>query len=555
MSLPGLTTFELYREYTAVNTVEKPFEFNMRFEVVQGERWFGDGDLDFCVPESAEREYYTVYGPVFASRTMHYRVDDRGLRGAVRRLTCVREVEIPDLHFDLKESQDTFPLRRRSLVQRWQSHLRRELRIIIPCSPDTEGDRSDWVHQTHPKRVQRENWYRGHEDDGGWYTRRNWAEKGVNYVCKPGETLAEGKYLRAIGDLGVAAAGLGGYYMDWLKAAFEIPYIVFGCEAKFIKTPDKEVLKGVFADLMDCRHRLVMRFFSDDSCIAMRCDDGVFLCNMDISACDGSNYDSIFQVLLGSLPSDIHKRELRKVFAQLREKCRIRSTQSRKQVVLRPLHHTLYSGSTLTTSVNNMAEIFMFLAMVATLPPRLTRVECPTFLQAAAADAGFLVKVQACQFPEDLQFLKHSPHTSLGEFYPVLNAGVLLRNFGTCWGDLPGRQAQGLHRRAATYTSDVVRSYVHAGKTQLFDAFRETFVISSTAEGCRDPHYLSATAKRGSGYADKSIDPESFALRYRVSTSEVEEFIFILRHLGVGERYSSPLVDRILAVDYGYQPV
>jgi len=444
-------------------------------------------------------------------------------------------------------------------LEEWVEFFRVILRSKVPHTDSSETERMRWVDQAHPKRELRRAWDKDRREAGLMEDNRSGTERGIDYKCKPGETLAKGKNLRAIGDLGVDAAAVAGYMMDWVKEAFEVKFVYKECMAVFVKKPSKDALVQVFMGLMCPEFKLVMYYFSDDSCVAIRCTDGLFKCNMDVSACDGSNYNSVFDTLQRAMTVDaVYNKDVERVFAQLTERCIIRSTQSRAKVVLFPLFKTLYSGSVLTTCVNNMAEIFMFISMADRFVP-MTISEAPAFIESSAANAGYLVKVQPCEFPEDLQFLKHSPMMGVdGVWHPVLNAGVLLRNFGRSWGDLPGSSKVSIMERAKAYNSDVVKSYVHAGNTSLVRAFRDRFIVDASHQGHKSVKYLEAVGQltdcKRLDMGDVEITDESFCQRYRLGVHQIGAFNETILTLGEEMIVCSDVVDAILGADYGYEP-
>lgn len=473
----------------------------------------------------------------------------------------MRKPEFPGLHQELCNNQHTFGFRHGEGVELWVAEFRKRLLALLPAAIDSEERRMQWVQQPHPKKPLRVRWDVDRRDRGLMEDNRIGTELfGVDIVGKPGEALADGKKIRVIGNLREDAAAVLGYYMDDVKSAFAEEFVYKGCMAKFIKKPSEGTLMEVFLGLMAPEHRLVMYYFSDDSCVGIRCSDGVFYCNMDVSACDGSNYDFVFDTLERAMTVEsIHAKDVARCFAQLNERGIVRSTQSSRKAVMVPVSKVLYSGSVLTTSVNNMAEILMFISMADRLGT-CTIEDAPGFIEGAAANAGYLVKVQECRFGEDIQFLKHSPVRGIdGEWHPVLNAGVLLRNFGRSWGDLPGRACHSFVERARAYNSDVVKSYVHAGNTAVFRAFRTRFIVSETHEGHRGMRYLEATGRYLGSERVRlggcEVDEESFRRRYDISAQQLEEFLHVVRVLEVGTAYSSSVVDAFMRADYGYEPV
>lgn len=537
----------------------KFFRDGGRFEVASGERFVFNGDIDFTevTRPQAPGEYHSFGGVLFGSLTFNFLLNDYGLTGACRRLTCAREAAKAGLHEELRDNQFKY-VENNPEIRHWIMWFRMHLMEQLPFYGSASEWKSVWANAKHPKRALRMAWLARNspvEEDAEKAI--GVERKGIQYKMKPGETLASGKYLRAIGDLGVNAASKLGYYMDWVKAVFEIEYRLDGCSSKFIKTPSKEALKSCFYDLINCEDNIVFRYFSDDSCLAVRCTDGVFMCNMDVSACDGSNFDPVFKTLRSAMSVDPRfNSDIKKTFAQLKYRCTIRCISNPLwKVVLQPIYMTLYSGSTLTTCVNNMAEMFMFHRFAANYK-QMTKSQVESFLTLSAREAGFLVKIIPCNKPEELQFLKHSPlRSASGEYFPVMNYGVALRNFGKIVGDFPGRQSDGIINRILAYQSDVVKSFVHSGNTSFYEAFRTKFIIDSTHDGNRSRAYLDAVEAKPVMYDDR-IEDDSALARYGATPSEYEEFLHYLRTCpNHGCKISCAFIDKVMAVDYGYEPL
>lgn len=527
-------------------------------EVISGKQYVVEGDIRFGTKwNKLMWEYDSVFGPVFTSQIQRARLCDNGVTGFVRRITNSRESN-KELHDVLMNNQYAWLERFDSQIEHWLRHYRYVLKCLIPPDGDSWHWTVKWCEEPHPKRQQRMGWLAENtalrlDKPGG----SGIEPREVQYVGKPNETLAKGKYLRGIGDLGVNASAKCAYFFPWAKQAFEVPYVYRGCSAQFVKVPTKEALNRVFRELRECSSPVVFKFFSDDSVIAVRCIDGVFCANMDVSACDGSNFNPIFSTLeRGMCVDDRFNDDIHCMFDQLLKPCVVSSTvDKRLKVRLRPRYMTLYSGSASTTSVNNMAQIAMFFPMVDNvLAQPLYMRDVAYVLEQSAAEAGFLIKVQQCTYHEDVQFLKHSPVKGVdGEWYPALNLGVTLRNFGRCVGDLPGKAKLGMDLRADMYNSDVVKSYVHAGNSSFHALFREKFIISQEHKS-RNRHYVDATRVRSEMYGAELSD-ESLLLRYRALPSEYQEFMNILKEAPRASAISCPFVDKVMSVDYGYERV
>jgi hypothetical protein len=113
---------------------------------------------------------------------------------------------------------------------------------------------------------------------------------------------------------------------------------------------------------------------------------------------------------------------------------------------------TLYSGTTLTTLLNNTACLNIGVSIIE------SGAETPDEIIHAAELAGYIVTLEACEIFEDVQFLKHSPVLNTqGYWRPVLNLGVFLRSTGRCRRDLPGRTADPLHERTKAHEAALIQ--------------------------------------------------------------------------------------------------
>lgn len=549
---------DVQRMHTVATTaLQKTYRYNRRFitpspNVIGARYWIGDepifprSDAKYAFFDGGKysREYKTFFGPVFRSNSYSYTTDNDGLRGAVRRLTCVREPDIPGYHELLFDNQHrNIPL----YDCQWLDHFQPIMREILnDVELDRERLRNLWCDAPHPKKS-----LRGRARYDCYYHGKDRAlrVKSVNYKCKPGEVLAANKYLRAVGDLTTPGSTVGGYFMDFVKTAFERPYVIGEAKAVFVKSPKRKVMVENFANLIQPQG-LHFCYFSDDSCLSAQCRDGILRCNMDISACDGSNFDPIFDTLHRGIAVDERfNTDVDNIFAQCKLKCKIRSDDGKYSVTLTPRYHTLYSGSVLTTSINNMANTMIFSAIANRYNPTISKAELVDAIKEAAEEVGFIVKVIVCDRIEEIQFLKHSPYLSDdGEVQYFLNIGTMLRSLGTCQGDLPGRTKDGLEFRARAFTSEVIRSFKHAGDSCVTEALRSKVIAS------RLKVKLEASIWR----VDENLDSQFYvparaiAQRYGIREDQVDELCHDIREVSFRQCLCSDILDKIFEKDYGY---
>lgn len=540
-----------YRARTRPVSVEKPYQFNNRFKLVYAkppDRWNEQTmNVRFLPDEKCfSKEYRTVFGPQFGSHSTMPDCRNDGLRLAVTRLTCVREPETYGLHDELIINQYNIHRLIGEQISQWTWWFQGCLLEITAGCKDAAFERNRWCDATHPKRYLRQQARKQIVQYGKTSGTRL---REVDYKCKTGELLADGKYPRAVGDMTCPGSTVLGYFMDWVKEAFSREYTHMGSTAQFVKTPDHNVLKDMF-------HKLIYPtyfhffFFSDDSIAAVQTLDGPLRFNLDISSCDGSNFRPVFDILEQAMSVDSrYTQDVKWAFKQCSAPCVIKELGGVGKVKLKPVDHVLYSGSVLTTSINNMANTLIFLAISTRLGNRLLpSQEVRQIILDAGKSVGYILKIDECKHVEDLQFLKHSPSIVGQSIEPWLNIGAVLRGFGTTVRDLPGRRKLGLEKRARIFTSDVVKGLVHAGNTSILDSFNTKKLGASF--GKRFQTSATWNPQNSSGVR---IPDESIARRYGLSLEEMDELNSLIRTSGFGARVNSPIVNKIMSKDYSYK--
>jgi len=531
-----------------------------RFKVVKGHEYVERGDVVFPDDPYFEKyfhdgifpgEYWTHLGLRFQSNTQVYSCDNDGIRGAVRRLTCIRVPEQPGRHYELKRNQQRF-IENNVGVREWKQWFQSGMkRRVCDINHDSEEFRQLWTDAVHQKRELRRAARRGIIYDGrtgGVRVRR------VDYKCKSKEILKDGKYLRAIGDLTAPGSTVGCYLMDEVKKVFSEEFDYRGGTCKYIK-PSRETLLKNFDDLINLKRKVYFNFFSDDSNCAIKCRDGVLRCNCDISACDGSNFEPVFKLLKDAINVDErYRKDIENLFAQLKCQAEISGTQNKRKecrervkVVLKPKGSVLYSGSGTTTIVNNCANTLIFIAFMNVYNENDTMTEAAKKIEIAAATAGYILKCELCENVQELQFLKYSPTSDGGMF---LNLGVILRSFGLCKGDVPyvrARSKLSLAQRCKGYISDVVASHVHNGNSSIMRAIRETYPNGSSENIPKNEGVWNIGSKSEDLCTDRDL-----MLRYKLTQTEIDDLCHVLRTC-VGPHIARlKSVDKILSSDYGY---
>jgi len=366
----------------------------------------------------------------------------------------------------------------------------------------------------------------------------------VEYSCKKDEVLPIGKYMRAIASLGAEGTISGAYLIDSVKDCFKEVFRYGGGSAKFV-VPESDNLLKMYQDFVYSTELVHFVYFSDDSIVNIRCADGHFMGNVDISACDGSNYDPVFDFLRETFDAG---DDWDSMFRQLSSVCRVSSYDrgTKHKVYLKPDGQVMYSGSPLTTVVNNMANIGIFLSICNAITENTRKEDCAGIIREAACKVGYDVKVIVCDHIEEVQFLKCSPSVTGGALTVFMNLGVLLRSFGMCKGDLPG--TGDWVERANAFNSGRVRGFIGAGLNPVTEAFVNRWgVLADIPDNVKQELMW-----KGESYG--YTQAEGLARRYRVTEADVLELAEVCRWIDLEEIYSSWVIDRIMEIDYGYDP-
>lgn len=343
---------------------------------------------------------------------------------------------------------------------------------------DTADDYARDCHDLpHPKRELRVQCWKEINEDGT-RTQDLWL-KSILVKMKKNEWAKQGKKPRCIADLGVAASLQGFVTTSYFKKAMASKeFVLNDFHIQFCAKPEPSLLTSIFSKLLNPPGRGYLVYFSDDSCLSYRYKGEVYIYNMDIKSCDASHGASIFDSLLTITP-DIARYDMERLVRQLCLPIRIHSKSDKSNfVVLKAKTPKLYSGSTITTLLNNFANLNIGIAIAESL----TADTRPDPIQAAET-VGYMVELQACETMYDIQFLKHSPvYDTTGRMRALLNFGVLLRASGTCNGDLPGRGdvetrarefqgalIQGMYPRTHAPVLDAMLKHTHKPRAMISD--------------------------------------------------------------------------------------
>lgn len=519
---------------------------------MKGKEFFRNGEIHF--PDQLENRpdhlgldgtYRTYFGPSISTNGLIYGKSNHNTRLATRRLSCARgNLELDTLYL---KSQNHFI-----------SHSHPFLKLIKDHISGTEHDFSTLVQAAedhhddpHPKRKLRQQaWV---ELGIGDYKGLNVADRlwlrNVKYKMKTDEVAKILKYPRMIGDLGVAASLQGFWITHLMKDGLaREPLVYKDGEMEFCAKPNPTDLERIFEKLRNPPGRYYFVYFSDDSCLSFRDDDGgVHMYNVDISKCDASHGPFLFKALEEITP-DIMKDGMAKLVDQCMLPIKISNVNDpRQSVTLQPTRPRLYSGSTITTLINNLANLLICLAFVDQ-----GRFNSDQDVISAAAKAGYIVTCETVDpnYPEDIQFLKHSPvRDSTGRWRAMLNLGVLLRSSGSCKGDLPGSKKESLESRARKFQGALLKGMYPRVEFQLLDNLTQQTLTPEEKQIDKVSHQLyHKVVDQGDTF--RVLD-SSLYRRYRLTPSQIDTLNEGFGRGEFEESFASDALETILEKDYG----
>lgn len=495
-------------------------------------------------PFDYTKEYRSVFGPFFVLPELNYPGTGEGeYRAAVSRMIAVRKPECVGFDERLSQNQDKIGKVFRVPLHNFKQHLEKYIR-----RETYENSYPAWLFQPHAKRKFRM-MIAANVALFGTNTRED--EKSVGYKLKPGELLADGKK-RAIADLGALRTDATAWCMEDVKEAWSVPFQHGKLRATYTKASTKDNLREAFTNLLSPKG-IEFYYHSDDSCVSARCQDGIVYFNGDIKACDGSHRQPVFDLLYDLLATrkgveNVHAPALLRAFKYLSKTLKVRNKHKKESVKYRFKSSRLYSGSVLTTTINNFANLLIAFALHRRVPdPSLvTRAQFKEAYRLAGEDVGYQLKIVDCNKPEDLQFLKHSPSVIDGHIEPWMGLGVYIRGFGTFKGDLPGKGPLG--RRAQSYIHGVVQSRLNWGSHVFNDSFGH--LMSGMTTKMSTSLFDDDTSKSVGGCQCR-IPNESLCSRYNVTEEELLDACLLVAGSKLGDRLRHPVFERFYSVDYG----
>jgi hypothetical protein len=269
--------------------------------------------------------------------------------------------------------------------------------------------------------------------------------------------------------------------------------------------------------------------------------------NLDISSCDASHGPALFDAFIG-LGSGEARADLAKLVEQCSQPLRVYDLRDRKRYVqLKPLTPKLYSGSTITTALNNLANVLIAISIAeagATTGPEIMN---------AARDVGYILTVEVCELFEDLQFLKHSPVLDTqGQWRPVLNIGVLLRLSGVCKFDLPGSGP--LEARGRAFQRCLLQGAYPTSHFPLIDNMKRVVeghdVKLDAAVAKKVAETLAYRVDFSTEDEERHYHSADLYRRYRLTNAEQYTIDQVFGNAGYGQSFTSSGASLILDKDY-----
>jgi hypothetical protein len=410
--------------------------------------------------------------------------------------------------------------------------------------------------------------------ENGTYSHVGWLDRDgrIVFKMKTDEIAKPNGAPRGIGDFGVQASLAGFVLTGMLKEAQAKEPIVEErhgklCRAEFLKSPARKDLEVGFNRMWSGTEDIFLMYFSDDSVLQYTWRGRKYYANLDISKCDASHGPGIFQAYESLYPQ--HCQPATKILMdQCMAACVMRSVDRRfgknrkLKVVMTPKTPVLYSGSTITTSLNNTACMTIYLAIRDCDTSSANTIdEVGVKLEAAIEECGYQVtglKGEWCEIFEDVQFLKHSPVQDIhGNWRAVKNLGVLGRSSGVCRGDLPGRGDWKL--RAALFQLVLLVGMYPRDSFLMLDNMKKTAARNAMQKPSeRVAKLISKKVAFDQRYKVAAAEEEEMCYfhsgdiyrRYRLTGAE-EESLLAFSLSQAGDVTSGPAWDKILRKDYG----
>lgn len=517
-----------------------PYVFDVaRYVVVRGAEFFVGGVLDFGVDVPVGRIERHCHGYRVLHNGLIYGKSNHNLAFGIRRLLGVRFPLEPGVHEQLFDQQRAFLrtavvldfieaksrfLRRRwpqtgfpieeLLVYKGMKHPKRELRLLAVAEMACQGQLDSEVKN-----------------------------RTIDFKLKLHEEAKFGKWPRNIADMGVQASLRGFIPTQCYKIAEDSEVFVHDeCGYLFVKSPDRDALRKAFRLVVEHPFRTFFLYFSDDGVFSANTPEGKHIYNVDIKSCESSHTSELFAALANVVPLCWQDR-FRELNRQLLWKFKLRDATNKKPaVVIKPLVERLFSGSSLTTVINNFANCCIGFSLSQYYHRGWDVQQCANY-------AGIRVDVERVLKVSDIQFLKCSPCVSEEDLYdPVLNLGVLLRSVGVSKGPLPGRSYESLERRAHLFQSALLRSFFNKDRAPFIDRIRARHPEMSVV---KLPPAINPFEDKLFVKCTRHFSDASYLDRYNLEGCELVSVVESLADMRPGMVAANSGFRKILMKDYG----
>jgi len=552
-----LTERPVYRKCTTYAATTPPVEYNRNYKVLQGSEFFEKGLITFpeedqirLPHQGVDGFYKTVFGWSVAHNGIINGDCNANMQGALKdRLFAARGSRELDAAY--RDAQRSFILHNPTFISHIKNHIDLHFGAYSSMIQECDEHHAD-PHKKKELRIQARGDLLAGTRHGLTIADRLWTSRAACFLKKQ-EVAKPGKATRTVVDLSVAGSLQGFVLSKIMKYALSELLDVEGPDGHtygqilFCLKPEPSLLVDIFKNLIDPPTTAFVVLFSDDACYSCRRPDGsVFKCNLDLTKCDLSHTEALFDLLIELTP-DHAREDMRRLVEQCLLPLYIYDKNDRSnKVVVKPKCPVLYLGVTITTLINNLALYLLSWSLFK------SKASTPREVIEAAAQVGYIITIVDCTDDyHKLQFLKHSPCMDTdGELCAVLNLGVLCRSSGRTKGDLPGRKKDGLELRARRFQNALLNGMY---PRTHFELKRRMLLSTCTADAKSIAvvkkmfeYKVDSDAKR-----EHTIDDAELFARYDLTDGEIQEVNSLLGSCEYEQSVASSGLDKILNADYG----
>ena len=361
----------------------------------------------------------------------------------------------------------------------------------------------------------------------------------VSYFMKTGEWAKFAKVPRGICDLKRGALIVGFIAIILKEALATYENDMFKVVTKLNLTE----LKHDFKKLWSENKKSFVLLFSDDSCVNFT-NNGVRVCgDADISSCDASHTEVPFTILeeltrdLGHLTMMVNE-SIEQCRLPLKIQLKTRYGETRKYSI-RPHFPVLYSGSGLTTIINDIANIMI---AVRLRENEIINGQCENMYMLSAYEVGYKVTFSPAKYPSQLSFLKHFPDNLT--FEPCLCLGVLMRSHGVCNNELPGKGS--FNGRIPLFISSVLTGMKYSGSHPLYEHLCKVHGAKTS------PSFVNYMIEEsyGSRQYNPPISIDSICTRYGIPSSSIYDTIDLYDQATPGDVIRTQFTVAVMNCDY-----